>query len=73
MLLFIQSNKKSLFYPHPPLYYFSPPTTSNGNYASPDAALAVSVAIVTLPSIKKIWDDTVNIVKGKYEEGIPKI
>ena len=43
---------------------------SNGNYVSNAAVVASAVAIVTLPSIQKIWDDTFNIVKGKSEEGI---
>ena len=55
----------------PPPSAFILPTTSNGNNASTDAAVSVAVAIVTLPSTQKIWDDTVNIVKGKPAEGIP--
>ena len=51
MLLFIQSNKKSLFYPHPPHYAFSLPTMSNGNDASHVEKVAVAMDIVNLPYI----------------------
>ena len=69
--LLIQYKTKSLFYPHTPPSTFRLPTMSNFNNASPVAEVAVSVSIVILPSINKIRDDTVNIVKGKSEEGIP--
>ena len=69
LILFIQSSNKK--YSHPRPYAFILPTIINGNDATTVASVAVAVAIVNLPAIQNIWDDTVNIVNGNFEVGIP--